>query len=138
MDLSNQQPMESKGWVVGVTNSISMGTYDDICGSETWYGWTPTETVGYIEIVLNGPGLATINYGNCFHTGAVNVYLNNELFSSANGNVKDKLVEFSFSNGASLKFTEDHGIIKLNSVEIKCGRYFFLLCKHNCNSCMIH
>ena len=115
--------MESNGWVFDVTQSMG-STYANNCGVESWYGWTSYTAVGSIETVLQGSGMAILNYGNCYYKGVVKVYLNGNLISVAGAHVKDKLAEIPFSNGDLLKITEESGIIKLNSFEINCpGKY---------------
>ena len=105
------------------------GVFLTHCGGETWYGWADNESVGSIEIVLEGPGMATLNFGNCFKKpGEVKVFLNHDLIGSANENVKNNILEFPFSNGDKLKISEEFGIIKINSFEIKCpGKYYFII-----------
>ena len=118
--------MESNGWVFNVGHSMNLYTeaYHDQCGGETWYGWTTNSPVGSLHIVLTGSGQAVMSYGNCYESGVVKLFLNGELISSAQGNVKNKVQEFRFSSGDVLKITEQDGIIKLNSFEIKCpGKY---------------
>ena len=128
MDLSNQQVMESNGWVFDVSDSMGE-QYLEACGEATWYGWARAESVGSIEIVLEGHGMATLNFGNCFgKPGEVKVLLNDDLVGSANEDVKNHILEFPFSNGDKLKISEEHGIIKINSFEIKCsGKYYFII-----------
>ena len=124
MDLSNQQVMESNGWVFNITHSMG-GYFLTHCGGETWYGWAWGSTAGSLQILLEDSGVATVNYGNCYSNGVVNVFLNNELISSATANVKNKVVNSHFSTGDVLKFTEEkQGIIKLNSIVLKCIRKY--------------
>jgi len=127
--------MESKGWEFDVDVSMRDDEKPN-CGDETWYGWTGSEAVGSIvldgsgpiQTVLDGTGMVTMNYGNCYSQGLVNVYLNGNLISSAIANVKNKIVKFSFSNGDVLNITEEFGIIKLNYFEIACtGKYYIIM-----------
>ena len=119
--------MESKGWEFNVDVSMKEAEIPN-CGGETWFGWTGFEPVGSIKMVLEGYGLATMNFGNCYTQGVVNVYLNGDLLSSASANVKNKIVKFSFSNGDVLNITEEYGIIKLNYFEIMCpGKYYVIM-----------
>ena len=122
MDLLNQNAMESSGWVFDVENSMNLqvGKHHKTCGGDTWYGWTFGSATGYISLVLEGSGLAILNYGNCNKQGVVNVFLNDDLVSSVNASVKNALINILFSNGDVLKVTEDSAIIKLNYFEIKC------------------
>ena len=119
--------MESNGWFFDLDNSMDLqeGTYHDDCGGDTWYGWTAGNTVGSIRTVLEGFGIAVVKYGNCFNKGQVKLYLNDDLVSSANANVRNKIAKFLFSDGDVLKINENAGIIKLNFFEIKCtGKYY--------------
>ena len=83
--------MESNGWVFNVSDSMGE-QYLGSCGEAAWYGWARAESVGSIEIVLEGPGMATLNFGNCFKKpGEVKVFLNHDLIGSANENVKNNI-----------------------------------------------
>ena len=121
--------MESNGWVFNVGSSMNLQNkdYHDQCGGETWYGWTTNTPVGSAHTVLTGSGQAVVNFGNCYNSGVVTLFLNDEVISSAEGDVKNKVVKFPFSSGGVLKITEHLAIMKLNSLEIKCpGKYYFI------------
>ena len=78
---------------------------------------------------LGRSGIATLNFGNCFEKpGEVKVLLNDDLIGSANENVMSNILEFSVSGGDKLKISEEYGIIKMNSLEIKCsGKNYFIM-----------
>ena len=118
-NLSNQNTMESNGWVFDVSHSMNI-RYRKACGGETWYGYS-SAGAGSVKIDLAASGIANLNYGNCNTAGVVSVSLNDKLISSANANVNNKVISFRFSKGDILKLTEEgFAIIKLNAIEIKC------------------
>ena len=124
--MSSQQAMEAQGFVFDVETS-HMGR-DAACGTAKWYGWSANEAVGSVQIRSGDKsGVANLNYGNCWTAGVVNVFLNDELISSAEENVKDKDVTFSYSAGDILKLTEESGTIRINSLELLVGKYHFII-----------
>ena len=114
--------METNGWVFDIGHSMNIQTsgFHEACGGDTWYGWSHPGD-GSVRIVLIGSGEVTLNFGNCYSNGVVNVFQNDNLISSASANVKNVLASFPFSNGDVLKVTEENtAIIKLNSIDVKC------------------
>ena len=117
--MSSKQAMEALGFVFDVETSQTGRNAD--CGTTTWYGWSANEAVGSVEIRAGRSGVANLNYGNCWTTGVVNVFLNDELISSAEEKVH-KDVTFSYSAGDILKLTEEAGTIRINSLEMLIGK----------------
>ena len=126
VDVSNKTAMESKGWVFHGKEGCGTGNwYKDkedeypCKGSASWY--CSGSDIGSISVKFKGPGLATLDFGNCYKKGIVEVFLNGGRKSTANANVKSKRIIFEFSTGDELKIIEKgSGIIKLNSLNVEC------------------
>ena len=109
--------------------------YDSMCkesqnpnAANTWYGWTPNESVGAVSKHLNGSGSGKLVYGNCYSytvpgrtDDVVNVYLNGVLLSQA-GPGETKEVKFQYNDNDKLKIEEGHAIIKIHQVAFNCGK----------------
>ena len=69
---------------------------------------------------LSGCGHAILDFGNCWdrRTYKVEVFLNGNRISRANGSTPSKIVEFDFIDGDILKLKEDGAIIKFNKLTI--------------------
>ena len=120
--LGNTRDMSNNGWNINVKFEKSINNndaeHDERCGSENnWYGWSPNENIGMISATLQGNGSLTLDFGNCFVSGKVNVYLNSNLMATAPANIKNYVTEFSFTHGSLLKIKEEEtGIILLESL----------------------
>ena len=124
-DLTSKTIMEANGWKVNVGSSFNP-TYAKCAGTSTWYGYSSGSTVGSVAASLKGTGRATLNFGNCFTSGKVIVYLNNKEISRANANQNAIEIVFNFSEGDVLRIDEEWdgvrgGIIKLNSFVVSCS-----------------
>ena len=121
VDVSNKTAMESKGWVFHGKEGCGTGNwYKDkedeypCKGSASWY--CSGSDIGSISVKFKGPGLATLDFGNCYKKGMVLVSLNGAIISGAKGNEKSKTVTFDFVPGDELKISEKEvGIISFNS-----------------------
>ena len=121
--------MEMKGWSFDINRHELAGLQidgvqhtannKDKCGTHnTWYGYKyPGD--GKISATFSGSGTATLDYGNCFGAGEVNVYLNDKLIDTAYKNAPEKQIIFGYSSNDALSLSETSGIIKLNSLELK-------------------
>ena len=117
-DFSSEMVMKRNGWKLDVTHSMTKA-YSRKCGMESWFGYDRGRAVGSVETTFQGTGKATLNFGNCYRTGRVIVYLNDKEISRANRNTPRKEVEFEYSKGDVLLIEEVRvGIIKLNSLEL--------------------
>ena len=118
--LTSKQVMHENGWIFDVAESMPF-RYTAKCSKNSWFGFTGDNPVGFVSTIFKGSGKATLNYGNCYSTGVVKVYVNNFLRSKASANVKHKMVTFEYSKGDVLKILEiNTAIIKLNSLELDC------------------
>ena len=70
-DVSSKEKLMANGWIFNVRQSHR--GYESMCSasqnpttSNTWYGWTPNESVGTVSKHLNGSGSGKLVYGNCY------------------------------------------------------------------------
>ena len=143
--------MSSNGWKFDLTNDGStpsaaayayVGKY---CaaknGKRNWFGWSDWKKVGTLSTVLKGSGNLTINFGNCWNSGKVKVYLDAKLMATADkselGHPKTVTATFAFHQGSLLEIKDegDNSVISLNSMTFDCsGKILFpLLSKVFCN-----
>ena len=85
---------------------------------ENWYGYEDYSAIGSITTTLSGTGRAKLNFGNCYTSGNVKVFLDNTEIATVSGDEKSKTVEFDYNDGNELKLTEDFAIIVFNSFEV--------------------
>ena len=84
-----------------------------------WYCWKDNEPVGSIETTLFGNGRGRVDFGNCWTTGVVRLFLNGTEIASASSNSPSNVVEFDFTSGQTLKLVEESiGIIQFNHFEV--------------------
>ena len=125
VDVSNKTAMESKGWVFHGKEGCGTGNwYKDkedeypCKGSASWY--CSGSDIGSISVKFKGPGLATLDFGNCYKRGAVVVRFNGATKGEAEANVLSKSITFEFNKGDELKISEEgSGMIKLNSFKVQ-------------------
>ena len=115
--------MEENGWIFHVSHS-DMVLYEDICGSDGWFGFYTGSNTGSIYTTFKGSGTARLIYGNCWNKNEVYVTLNAKKISSAYGKETKKEIAFNFMSGDLIRVVEEGAIIKLHSLTISCdGRY---------------
>ena len=115
--------MEVKGWLFDINYDIPSDLPYDLlsaCGGKAWYGFKHPG-IGKISATFAGMGTATLGYGNCYTGGQTNIFLNGRLIDAAERNTPSTQITFDFSPGDVLLINEDDtGIIKLNSLTLKC------------------
>merc|ERR1719197_1534976 len=112
--------MRSNGWVIDI--QYYNQDLDPQCSTgSNFYGWNIQNNVGTLSATLSGQGTATLRFGNCWNAGTVKAYLNDALIDSASPN-SQKTVQFSFTDGSSLKLKDENGnsVIQLNGIEFAC------------------
>ena len=115
-DFSSAMVMERNGWKLNIKYSMT-SAYSRQCGMDTWFGYNYGRSVGSVQTTFQGTGKAVLNFGNCYQSGRVIVYLNGKEISRAHGNTLRKEVEFQYSKGDLLRIEEVHvAIIKINSL----------------------
>ena len=121
--------MQSNGWVFeNLTNNMSQcmpfaSIVQDLCAMDgsAWYGWGCSTNVGSISTILRGSGTANLHYGNCWNSGIVNVYLNNEKILSSPPDT-NSLQTFDYQDGNELKITDEGGtgLIQIINITFSC------------------
>ena len=114
--------MENNGWTLDTDNQYDKWSHEKSrsCGDKTWYGFRHPG-VGKVSATFVGTGVATLDYGNCFANGKVNVYLNSKLIDTASGNTPSKQKTFNFVPEDVLSLDENpDAIINLNSLTLHC------------------
>jgi len=80
-----------------------------------WYAFKNNDAVGTMKITLNGTGKGKLEFGNCWKTGVVKVYLDESEIASA-GPGEFKLVSFEYNDGSQLEISElDTAIIQIDN-----------------------
>ena len=75
--------------------------------------------MGSISTTFIGRGRARLEFGNCWASGTVKVYLDRTVIAFAPGNTPSKTVEFNFKVGSILRITEENvAIVSFNSLHI--------------------
>ena len=131
-DVSSKSHMEKNGWSFDTNFNGPDANVAACAKTNTWYGFKFLEVgekVGTVKAKFTGSGTATLDYGNCFTAGKVNVYLNAELKDVAVSNTPSKKITFDFSPNDVLLLseTDEDAIIKLNTLTLTCnkGKAFF-------------
>ena len=121
-DVSSRLHMENKGWTLDTDNQFDKWSNElaRSCGDKTWYGFRHPG-VGKISATFVGTGAATLDYGNCFKAGEVNVYLNGKLIDTTLPNTPSKQKTLNFVPEDVLSLDENpDAIINLNSLKLHC------------------
>lgn len=120
--------MAKKGWVFNIDyhkDDDNFAFTENCRHGKTWYGYK-SQGIGTSMATFTGSGTAILNYGNCHNEGKVSVSLNGILLDSVDANKRSKLITFDFSPNDVLIIAElGDGIIKLNSLELKCRSKIF-------------
>ena len=130
-DLSTKTAMEGNGWVFAKdTKKPKKGCgigmwYDKVgCGPASWY--CSGSKKGNITATFQGSGNATLDFGNCYKRGMVEVFVKSAKSKKwvskgdANKNEKSKSIQFEFSPGDELKIMEPkNGMITLKSFKVE-------------------
>ena len=109
------------GWDIdcwyGSYSSYSYYRWDNICSN--WYCYKLNEHEGSIKTTLFGNGRAKLDFGNCYTSGIVKVFVDNTEIASTTHSTTSKTVEFDYNDGSELKIVEENaGIIMFNSFEV--------------------
>ena len=128
-DLTSRVEMENSGWTFtpNINNKGSGAGLEAIlkaCSAGTWYGWAGSGN-GKTSATFVGSGRATLDYGNCWISGTVNVYLNDVIIATSPINSPSQTITFHFSSNDVLSVEEvGFGVIKINSLVVNCrGNY---------------
>ena len=118
--------MQGSGWsVTGPFNGINTLGGKNKCKSSQFHAYRNGNSVGVVSKIMRGSGRARLEYGNCWDSGNVNVYLNGKKINSAPRYIQ-KSVGFSFSDGDKLEVKDEDGnaVIQLIRLSITCSTNF--------------
>ena len=110
----------SKNTAYGWTIDCGSGVWSNLLGMcSNWYGYSYGNPTGSISTTFDVKGHAMLDFGNCWSSGTVYVYLDGNVIASAPQDTPSKTVEFDFNIGSILKITEENvAIIQFNSLNI--------------------
>jgi len=123
-DFSTKSTMLASGWSSDCNFDVAINYLQWVSQCQSAISWAgfgaEGQDIGTVSRVLSGHGTATLNYGNCYGSGTVAVYLNGAAISSSAANTMSKEVVFTFTHGAILEIKETPAaIIKMNSFTIR-------------------
>ena len=70
-----------------------------------WYAYKKGVPIGTMKTSLSGMGKGKLEFGNCFNTGVVKVYLDGSEIENA-GPGEFKVVSFEYNDGSVLEISE--------------------------------
>ena len=115
---------DTEGWDINMSDGKwkNNQVVDNICGPN-WYGWTASDSVGTISTTLykdENLKCGRLDFGNCWTSGAVTVYLNGELIGKANANTPSKIIEFPILTDSQLEILDEglDSVIRFNKFEM--------------------
>ena len=121
-DLNNLLEKTSTNTAYEWTIDVGTSVWNDTSPSarcSNWYGYSNGSPMGSVSTTFDVKGQATLDFGNCWSSGTVYVYLDGNVIASAPQNTPSKKVEFDFNIGSILKITEENvAIIQFNSLNI--------------------
>ena len=116
--------MMSNGWNFDFTDDSAThtGVGSECVSHKIWYGWSGGNAVGTFSATLEGSGEATIDFGNCWSAGVVNLYLDDTKLATASVGQKSMGFIFSFTPGSVLKIKDEGGnaVVSFNSINFSC------------------
>jgi hypothetical protein len=117
-DVSSKAAMEANGWVFDFEYPDRQNLAACKTSPQTWYGWSGRNAAGVLSRTLEGSGKYTLDFGNCWNGGNVNVYLNNVKIGSAPPSTMSKVITFDYVDGDILQIKDEDGnsVVKLNGV----------------------
>ena len=133
MKIGNVSEMRLNGWSIEFDRDGTNPLYQhqkwftsiakSCTAAAKWFGWSPLNTTGVLKTTLKGHGQFTLDFGNCWNQGTVNVYLNGDAIASAPVGVKTKTKTQSFTPGSVLEIKDEgeNSIVSLNSFTVICN-----------------
>ena len=93
---------------------------ENACGPQ-WYGWNGHSDIGSISTTLyKSSKCGKLDFGNCWDTGTVRVYLAGKLIGEAGPNTPRRLIEFAIPENSLLEIKDEgaNSVIKFTSFEM--------------------
>jgi len=123
-DFSSRSQMEQSGWSFNWAgaNAFRPGGFNTgVPSSESYWGFLWPGN-GVVSLTLTGQGNLTLDYGNSWGGGRVNVYLNGALKDSAEENTPSRIVVLAFQDKDVLEIEENPtAVIVINSISRSCA-----------------
>ena len=88
------------------------------CNLNSYLGLLNDDANGYIKAKLEGFGTGRLDFGNCWTSEIVKVFLDGIEIASAPVSTPNKIVEFTFDSSELEIREEDIGILVFNSFEV--------------------
>merc|ERR1711976_1147795 len=81
-----------------------------------WYAWKSGDAAGKMSTTLIAKGKGELDFGNCWNSGVVEVYLDGSKIASA-GPGESKVLSFDYNDGSKLEIREvNNAIIQINTL----------------------
>lgn len=137
-DTSSKASLGNEGWTFDFTKGEGTqsswdasrpdgGLYGNCGGATNWFGMSKGALVGTLTSpTLQGCGTATVEFGNCWNAGSVNLYLNGEHIDTAETDGAlggpTQLKSFSFQDGDYIQLKDEgsNSAIRFKSFSIQC------------------
>jgi len=82
---------------------------------KNWYAWKSGDAAGKMSTTLIAKGKGELNFGNCWSSGVVEVYLDGSKIASA-GPGESEVISFNYTDGSKLEIREvNNAIIQINT-----------------------
>ena len=114
---------DTEDWDINMTDGKWKNNQDvdNVCGPN-WYGWY-SDSVGTISTTLyknDNLKCGRLDFGNCWTSGSVTVYLNGELIATANANEPSKIIEFPILTDSQLEILDEGvgSVVRFNKFEM--------------------
>jgi len=83
---------------------------------KNFYAWKSEDAVGKMSTTLIAKGKGELDFGNCWNSGVVEVYLDGSKIASA-GPGESKVISFDYNDGSKLEIREvNNAIIQINTL----------------------
>ena len=139
-NLLNSTTKDTEGWNIDIESGkwklpTLFQTVDEVCGPE-WWGFSSGSGVGTISTMLNrSTKCGRLDFGNCWDTGVVRVYLEGVLIWRATANTPSQIISFPLPQDSLLEIKDEgaNSVIKFNQFEmVQCSTGERLKQAQNC------
>ena len=98
------------------------GGVETVCGPQgQWFGYNGQGSAGTISTKLHkSTHCGKLDFGNCFDTGVVRAYFDDNLIGEAQPNTPNKVVEFPILKDGELKLRDEgaNSVIRVTNFEM--------------------